>query len=126
MGGGSGGKGGDDDDDEDGGGASASARTGGLQSELPKVDNPLLVTIYGQLSLGARSYQSAICECFPLSLSSFTDRCTSSDYLLHAYDYCPHDPMVCLCLAIASMGRAMQRQADNRHHLVAQVRGPFV
>lgn len=41
-------------------------------------------------------------------------------YLLHAYDYCPDDPMVNLCLAVASMGRAMQRQADNRHHLIAQ------
>lgn len=29
--------------------------------------------------------------------------------------------MVCLCLAIASIGRAMQRQSDNRHHLVTQV-----
>ena len=43
-------------------------------------------------------------------------------YLLHAYDYCPDDPMICLCLAIASAGRAMQRQSDNRHHLVVQVR----
>ena len=30
--------------------------------------------------------------------------------------------MICLCLAIASVGRAMQRQSDNRHHLVVQVR----
>jgi hypothetical protein len=29
--------------------------------------------------------------------------------------------MVCLCLAIASIGRAMQRQSDNRHHLIIQV-----
>ena len=43
-------------------------------------------------------------------------------YLLHAYDYCPDDLMICLCLAIASAGRAMQRQSDNRHHLVVQVR----
>lgn len=42
-------------------------------------------------------------------------------YLLHAYDYCPNDPMICLCLAIASIGRAMQRQSDNRHHLITQV-----
>lgn len=42
-------------------------------------------------------------------------------YLLLAYDYCPDDPMICLCLAIASIGRAMQRQSDNRHHLVIQV-----
>ncbi|KAL6299826.1 TPR-like protein [Sparassis latifolia] len=41
-------------------------------------------------------------------------------YLLHAYDYCPDDPMICLCAAIASLGRAMQRQSDNRHHLIAQ------
>ena len=29
--------------------------------------------------------------------------------------------MICLCLAIASIGRAMQRQADNRHHMITQV-----
>jgi hypothetical protein len=45
-------------------------------------------------------------------------------YLLHAYDYCPNDPMICLGLAISSMGRAMQRQSDNRHHLIAQVTLP--
>lgn len=28
--------------------------------------------------------------------------------------------MICLNLAIASIGRAMQRQADNRHHLITQ------
>jgi len=69
---------------------------------LPTKDNPISVALYGQLCLASRSYQSALF------------------YLLHAYDYCPHDPMICLCLAIASFGRAMQRQADNRHHLVAQ------
>lgn len=42
-------------------------------------------------------------------------------YLLHAYDHCPDDPLICLCLAIASLGRAMQRQADNRNHLITQV-----
>lgn len=47
-----------------------------------------------------------------------------SVYLLHAYDYCPNDPMICLGLAISSMGRAMQRQSDNRHHLIAQVKLP--
>ena len=33
----------------------------GLASELPTKDNPLLVTIYGQISLAAKSYQSALC-----------------------------------------------------------------
>ncbi|KAF8631751.1 hypothetical protein AX15_002207 [Amanita polypyramis BW_CC] len=70
--------------------------------KIPTKHNPIIVTIYGQICIAARSYQSAIF------------------YLLHAYDYCPDDPMICLCLAIASIGRAMQRQSDNRHHLVAQ------
>jgi general transcription factor 3C polypeptide 3 (transcription factor C subunit 4) len=46
---------------------------------------------------------------------------TATVYLLHAYDYCQDDPVICLSLAIASIGRAMQRQSDNRHHLIAQV-----
>ncbi|KAF8957215.1 hypothetical protein BDZ97DRAFT_1924824 [Flammula alnicola] len=69
---------------------------------LPTKENPVIITIYGQICIAAKSYQSAIF------------------YLLHAYDYCPDDPMICLCLAIASVGRAMQRQSDNRHHLVIQ------
>ncbi|KAI0072549.1 TPR-like protein [Panus rudis PR-1116 ss-1] len=72
------------------------------QARLPTKDNPIGVALYGQICLAAKSYQSAIF------------------YLLHAYDYCPYDPVVCLCLAVASIGRAMQRQADNRHHLVTQ------
>ncbi|KAG6843906.1 hypothetical protein H0H87_011895, partial [Tephrocybe sp. NHM501043] len=70
--------------------------------EIPTKFNPIIVAIYGQICIAAKSYQSAIF------------------YLLHAYDYCPQDPMVCLCLAIASIGRAMQRQSDNRHHLITQ------
>ncbi|KAM6492840.1 TPR-like protein [Amanita muscaria] len=69
---------------------------------IPTKHNPIIVTIYGQICIAAKSYQSAIF------------------YLLHSYDYCPDDPMICLCLAIASIGRAMQRQSDNRHHLVTQ------
>ncbi|KNZ78575.1 Transcription factor tau subunit sfc4, partial [Termitomyces sp. J132] len=70
--------------------------------EIPTKYNPILVAIYGQICIAAKSYQSAIF------------------YLLHAYDYCPEDPMICLSLAIASIGRAMQRQSDNRHHLITQ------
>lgn len=46
-------------------------------------------------------------------------------YLLHGYDYCQEDPIICLCLAISSLGRAMQRQADNRNHLIVQVHRPY-
>ncbi len=45
-------------------------------------------------------------------------------YSLMAYDNCREDPMICLTLAVASFGRAMQRQSDNRNYLVAQVRSP--
>lgn len=69
---------------------------------IPTKDNPAIFALYGHICLAGKSYQSAIF------------------YLLHAYDYCPNDPMICLGLAISSMGRAMQRQSDNRHHLIAQ------
>ncbi|RXW22111.1 hypothetical protein EST38_g3735 [Candolleomyces aberdarensis] len=72
------------------------------KAPIPMKHNPVIVAIYGQICIAAKSYQSAIF------------------YLLHAYDYAPNDPMICLCLAIASIGRAMQRQSDNRQHLVAQ------
>jgi general transcription factor 3C polypeptide 3 (transcription factor C subunit 4) len=29
--------------------------------------------------------------------------------------------VICLSLAVAYLGRAMQRQADNRHYMIAQV-----
>ncbi|KAI0945905.1 hypothetical protein AcV7_010019 [Taiwanofungus camphoratus] len=72
------------------------------KTNLPTKSNPINIALYGQICLAARSYQSALF------------------YLLHAYDYCPYDPMICICLAIASFGRAMQRQSDNRHHLITQ------
>lgn len=88
--------------EKDGSVAGAGAGAGTATVEIPTKNNPIIVAIYGQICIAAKSYQSAIF------------------YLLHAYDYCPSDPMICLCLAIASIGRAMQRQSDNRHHLVAQ------
>ncbi|KAH7927002.1 TPR-like protein [Leucogyrophana mollusca] len=69
---------------------------------MPTKNNPVPVALYGQITLAAKSYQSALF------------------YLLHAFEYFPDDPVICLCLGIASLGRAMQRQSDNRHHLVTQ------
>ncbi|KAI0664249.1 TPR-like protein [Cubamyces menziesii] len=87
-----------DDDDE----VEAPAITELERAKLPTKPNPLNVAVYGQILLAAKSYQSALF------------------YLLQAYDHAPDDPLVCLCLAIASIGRAMQRQSDNRHHLITQ------
>ena len=90
--------------------------------QIPTKDNPAIFALYGHICLAGKSYQSAICACsFVIVLGHGVDRHLSV-YLLHAYDYCPNDPMICLGLAISSMGRAMQRQSDNRHHLIAQVR----
>ncbi|CDO69335.1 hypothetical protein BN946_scf184746.g16 [Trametes cinnabarina] len=87
----------EDDDEVEGAGVAEFER-----AKLPIKPNPLNVAVYGQILLAAKSYQSALF------------------YLLQAYDYAPEDPLVCLCLAIASVGRAMQRQSDNRHHLITQ------
>ncbi|KAI0339047.1 TPR-like protein [Trametopsis cervina] len=99
----------EDDDDQDalemgpsGSKEIGEAPGGGPKPRPPTKENPNGVALYGQICLAAKSYQSALF------------------YLLHAYDYCKHDPLICLCLAIASVGRAMQRQADNRQHLIAQ------
>ena len=84
---------------------------------LPKKQNPLLVTMYGQ---SCTSYQSAICPSHVRCL--FLDLLTQrTDYLLQSYENCPEDHVICMSLAIASLARAMQRQADNRHHMIAQV-----
>ncbi|KAJ9126054.1 hypothetical protein QFC24_002326 [Naganishia onofrii] len=40
------------------------------------------------------------------------------DYLLRSYDENPYDPLTCLCLAHAYLGRSMQRQSDNRLHQI--------
>jgi general transcription factor 3C polypeptide 3 (transcription factor C subunit 4) len=86
---------------------------------MPTKNNPVIITLYGQMCLASKSYQSAICKFADYSEELLVT--IFSVYLLHAYDYCPEDPVVCLSLAIASLGRAMQRQSDNRHHMIAQV-----
>jgi len=101
---------------------STSGDKGFGRPQLPTKSNPVIITIYGQICIAAKSYQSAICKWAIYSILSDSDiDFWGSVYLLHAYDYYPEDPMICLCLAIASVGRAMQRQSDNRHHLVIQV-----
>ncbi|EUC58861.1 TPR-2 domain protein [Rhizoctonia solani AG-3 Rhs1AP] len=104
-----GGKGGHEEDDGDGAGpstkgssTSAGPNVSNPHPVLPTKESPTYVTAYGQISMGTRSYQSAIY------------------YLLKAYDMAPNDPVVCLSLGAACIGRAMQRQADNRNHMVTQ------
>jgi len=94
-----------EDDDDDAGEEHAGDEESQQVMDLPKPPtkpNPNILALYGQFCITAKSYQSAIF------------------YLLQAYEHCPCDPVICLCLAISSVGRAMQRQADNRHHLITQ------
>ncbi|KAI4293967.1 hypothetical protein K525DRAFT_274730, partial [Schizophyllum commune Loenen D] len=100
--GGAGGAKGEEEDDEEDKGEKDEGSGSADRPPLPKEYSPVNMIAYGMTCVAARSYQSALV------------------YLLHAYDYSPDDPVLCLLLAIASLGRAMQRQADNRHHLVAQ------
>ncbi|KAF7297042.1 TPR-like protein [Mycena indigotica] len=64
--------------------------------------NPVIIAIYGCTLLLSKSYQSSIY------------------YLLMAHDLTPEDPLISLSLTAALLGRACQRQCDNRHHLVAE------
>ncbi|KAJ6571874.1 hypothetical protein B0H19DRAFT_1131683 [Mycena capillaripes] len=64
--------------------------------------SPVVMAVYAEMSILTKKYQSAIY------------------YLLRVYDSSPNDPTLCLCLAIAYFGRAMQRNSDNRHHLITQ------
>lgn len=76
---------GEDDDDlerefsvEAPGGADTSASATSLDGRpaIPTKQNPVLVTIYGQICIAAKSYQSGICEHYPLS-SSFCPSLTT-------------------------------------------------
>ncbi|KAJ7640027.1 TPR-like protein [Mycena polygramma] len=69
---------------------------------IAKAPNPIVLALYGQMCLVAKSFQSAMF------------------YLLMAFDHCQEDPMISICMTVASLGRAMQRQCDNRHHLITQ------
>ncbi|KAJ7633881.1 TPR-like protein [Mycena polygramma] len=62
--------------------------------EIAKAPNPIMCLV-------AKSFQSAMF------------------YLLMAFDHC-QDPMISICMTVASLRRAMQRQCDNRHHLITQ------
>ncbi|KAJ9118638.1 hypothetical protein QFC22_003858 [Naganishia vaughanmartiniae] len=98
------------DDDRDADAAEAAVR--GQQSSKPRealrntpwpkpVDRePAFWLMYGQALLIGKSYQGSIY------------------YLLRSYDENPYDPLTCLCLAHAYLGRSLQRQSDNRLHQI--------
>ncbi|KAJ7211351.1 hypothetical protein GGX14DRAFT_624389 [Mycena pura] len=94
----------DDDEQDVDGQEEVNVSTSGAHPlpDAARKSNPVITALYGHMCIAAKSYQSAIF------------------YFLLAYDLCPNDPMICLSLAIASLGRAMQRQSDNRHHLITQ------
>jgi len=77
----------------------------GIMPKRPTRINPVLITIHGQTMNASKAFQGSIY------------------YLLHAFDLYPNDPLVLLSLCVASLGRAMQRQADNRNYLVTQAFG---
>ncbi|KAH7103837.1 TPR-like protein [Auriculariales sp. MPI-PUGE-AT-0066] len=73
-----------------------------IKVQPPEKETTVPWAVLSQTFLNARSWQSAIF------------------YLMHAYEVQPRDPMVCFSLGVTCIGRAMQRQADNRHHMIVQ------
>lgn len=41
---------------------------------------------------------------------------------MRAYEANPYDPYLCFLIAQAYLGRALNRQSDNRNYQIAQVR----
>ncbi|KAJ7143345.1 TPR-like protein [Mycena crocata] len=74
-------------------------------AQEPQAKNPVLESLYGEQRLITKRYQHAI------------------THFLHAHELCPDDPLICLCLAIAFIGRAMQCKSDNRRLMIVQGMG---
>jgi general transcription factor 3C polypeptide 3 (transcription factor C subunit 4) len=84
---------GEDEEEEDGGNGDPSAvnissneasdSKTAATPPLPTKENPLIVTIYGQICIAAKSYQSAICESSSLFVFSIT-------YLQRQFICCMH------------------------------------
>lgn len=93
----------------------------------PKAVSPYWCTVYGQYMLASQSHHGALCES-----SGSLEACiiqatelTCLDYLIRAYEIDPYDSYLCLMIAQAFFGRAMNRQSDNRNYQIAQVRIPL-
>ncbi|CAG8451389.1 3084_t:CDS:10 [Diversispora eburnea] len=79
-------------------------RQGGKRREIPDKKNEALLALYGHILACARSYIGAI------------------GYYARAYARKPKDPVVSLSMGLAYLHRALQRQSDNRHIQVVQVK----
>jgi hypothetical protein len=98
----------------------------------PTQPNPIVNTYYACMLMMTKSYHSSICSSatlppfIPLQRYAKADLVVESIsvavYLIRAYDMNPYDPLICLLLAVSYIGRAFQRQADNRNYFVVQVR----
>lgn len=93
-----------------------------LANTMPKpvTENAGAWAVFGQSFLPAKSYQTATCALY--SRERDLGLTLAAVYMMHAFEVQPHDPVICLTLAITCLGRAMQRQADNRHYMIVQVR----
>lgn len=82
---------------------------------LPTKRHPVPYIIYGLNMMSARTYQSALCK------QQLVDRLLTVDYLLRAYELDPYHPYLCLLIAQCYLGRAMNRQSDNKNYQIAEV-----
>jgi hypothetical protein len=89
----------------------------------PTKVNPVFLMFYGHIMACGKSYQSAIGKVlYIIVFTNSSNDSLTTVYYLRAYDMRPDDPLVCLTLALSYVHRAMQRQTDNRHYQLTQVR----
>ncbi|KAJ7635255.1 hypothetical protein FB45DRAFT_1026139 [Roridomyces roridus] len=86
------------DDPEEEEGAPSSERRKSMKRKMPLPDvakeyNPVIVAFYAQVLLAAGSFQSTLY------------------YFLLPFDHCEEDPMISLCITVALLGCAAQRQS---------------
>ncbi|EPQ28789.1 uncharacterized protein PFL1_03592 [Pseudozyma flocculosa PF-1] len=68
----------------------------------PSKPSPIAETSYGYMLLASGGYQAP------------------GAFFARAFAIQQNDPLICLCAAVAFVGRSTNRQADNRHHLFLQ------
>jgi general transcription factor 3C polypeptide 3 (transcription factor C subunit 4) len=91
-------------------------------TRLPTKRTPLGRLIQGSMLNSSKVNHGALCTWTNTCHNDLRTERSAIDYLFEAHEVQPDDPMLCLSLAISTLGRSLGRRADNRQQLIVQVR----